>query len=350
MLAKNDPGAERVSLADVAGLTRHVNSLTNKKIQEIQKITSRMRMLALNAMIESARAGAAGAGFTIVAQEVRGVGDEVERVASNLEQELVGQITQLERLTQIMAEQAQGARLVDLALNAIEIVDRNLYERTCDVRWWATDSAFVTCAADPNETARTYASERLAVILGAYTVYLDIWLCDLGGRVLANGRPDRYRVVGSDVSGEAWFKHAAALPSGDEYTVADIATQSQLGNAKTATYAAKVCAGGRAHGAALGVLAVHFDWEAQARTIIDGVRLSDDERSRSRVMLVDASHRIIAASDGRGVLSERLSLNAGDRSSGYYSEGAGRLVAFHATPGYETYRGLGWYGVIVQDG
>jgi hypothetical protein len=23
------------------------------------------------------------------------------------------------------------------------------------------------------------------------------------------------------------------------------------------------------------------------------------------------------------------------------------MIAFHATPGYETYRGLGWYGVIV---
>ena len=28
----------------------------------------------------------------------------------------------------------------NLALNAIELIDRNLYERTCDVRWWATDS------------------------------------------------------------------------------------------------------------------------------------------------------------------------------------------------------------------
>jgi hypothetical protein len=26
------------------------------------------------------------------------------------------------------------------------------------------------------------------------------------------------------------------------------------------------------------------------------------------------------------------------------------MVAFHATPGYETYRGLGWYGVIVSGG
>ena len=26
----------------------------------------------------------------------------------------------------------------------------------------------------------------------------------------------------------------------------------------------------------------------------------------------------------------------------------GTTVAFHATPGYETYQGLGWHGVIVR--
>jgi hypothetical protein len=30
------------------------------------------------------------------------------------------------------------------------------------------------------------------------------------------------------------------------------------------------------------------------------------------------------------------------------TDAAGRLIAFHLTPGYETYRGLGWYGVIEQ--
>jgi hypothetical protein len=27
---------------------------------------------------------------------------------------------------------------------------------------------------------------------------------------------------------------------------------------------------------------------------------------------------------------------------------SGAQVAFHITPGYETYKGLGWYGVIVR--
>jgi len=56
---------------------------------------------------------------------------------------------------------------------------------------------------------------------------------------------------------------------------------------------------------------------------------------------------IIAASDGQGILSERVSLSLNGQRSGFYHDRSGMLVAFHATPGYETYRGLGWYGVIV---
>ncbi|MDB5502431.1 MAG: chemotaxis protein, partial [Tardiphaga sp.] len=41
-----------------------------------------------------------------------------------------------------------------------------------------------------------------------------------------------------------------------------------------------------------------------------------------------------------------LALNGG--RSGFYHDRSGALVAFHATPGYETYKGLGWYGVIVR--
>jgi hypothetical protein len=31
----------------------------------------------------------------------------------------------------------------------------------------------------------------------------------------------------------------------------------------------------------------------------------------------------------------------------FYHDHAGGLVAYHATPGYETYQGLGWFGVIL---
>lgn len=338
---------QTVSLSDIATLTAKVRRLANLKVEQIQTVTNRMRILALNAMIESARAGEAGRGFAVVAQEVRTVSAEVGGIATALEAELAGDIRALDQLTLQMSEQAQGARLVDLALNAIEIADRNLYERTCDVRWWATDSAVIDCAMQPEGESKAYASERLGVILDSYTVYLDLWLCDLNGRVLANGRPGKYAIAGHDVATAPWFVRGRALPSGNDYAVADIAMEPQLGNALVATYAATVREGGRADGRPIGVLAIHFDWEPQSRAIVKGVRLSDEEWPRSRVMLVDAEHRIITASDGRGVLNERLPLDTKGAQRGFY-QADGATVAFHATPGYETYRGLGWYGVIIQ--
>jgi hypothetical protein len=342
------PGSPRALTGLVAEAAAALSSLTDANIREIQGITGRMRILALNALIEAGRAGEHGRGFSVVAGEVRSVATQVADIAAELQQSLRARITALEEASGQVAAQARADRLVDLALNAIEIADRNLYERTCDVRWWATDAAVVACAAAPSEAAVGHASSRLGVILSSYTVYLDLWLCDMNGKVIANGRPDRYRVVGADAAREPWYARGRALASGEEYAVADINACSLLDGAQVATYVASVREGGDARGKPIGVLAVHFDWEPQARAIVQGVRLTPEEVARTRVMLIDAQRRIITASDGRDILSGHFPLKADGRPSGAYTDTAGRLVAFHLTPGYETYRGLGWYGVIEQ--
>lgn len=349
MSASNPANANPRALTTVvAEAADALSSLTDANIRIIQDITGRMKILALNALIEAARAGEHGRGFAVVAGEVRSVSTQIADVASELQQSLGGRIGTLKEATEQMAAQARADRLVDLALNAIEIADRNLYERTCDVRWWATDAAVVNCAAAPTAGAVDYASKRLGVILSSYTVYLDLWLCDLAGRVIANGRPDRYQVVGAQVGHESWYARGRSLASGDEYAVADISSCALLKDAQVATYVASVREGGDAHGKPIGVLAVHFDWEPQSRAIVQGVRLTPEEGARTRVMLVDAKRRIIAASDGRGILASDFALKADGRPSGSYKDPTGRVVAFHLTPGYETYRGLGWYGVIEQ--
>ncbi len=336
------------SLRDIARVTGEVRGLAAEKTRRIQQVTGQMRILALNAMIEATRAGEYGRGFSVVAQEVRTVGSEIEGVAKELEAHLAQRILELQKQVETMADQAQGERLVDLSLNAIELIDRNLFERTCDVRWWATDSAVVDCAREPHQAAVDYACRRLGVILGAYTVYLDLWLCDLEGNIIANGRPDRYDVIGQNVSNQAWFRSAADLPSGDDYCVGDVSTERLLKNGQALTYCASVRENGEAHGKPLGILAIHFEWEPQARAIVDGVRIAEEERDLTRVMLVDADHRVIASSDGQGILSERLPLRTDGQRSGHYRENDGTTIAFHATPGYETYAGLGWYGVIAR--
>lgn len=339
----------QTALSDIAALTAEVKNVAGEKTRGIQKITRQMKILAINAKIEATRAGEYGRGFSVVAEEVGSVGATVDAIAKELEAHLSGRVGDLQVAVERMAEQAQGERLVDLALNAVELIDRSLYERTCDVRWWATDASVVDCAAEPSEARATFASERLGVILGAYTVYLDLWLCSLDGTILANGRPDRYAVRGKNVAGEDWFRRASALGSGDDYVAADVMHQPLLDGAQVATYCASIREGGRAHGRPIGVIAIHFDWEPQARAIVEGVRVNPKEQDRTRVLLVDAGRRVIAASDRKGLLSERLTLDFRGRRSGFDHGPDGSVVAFHHTPGYETYRGLGWYGVILQD-
>jgi hypothetical protein len=333
----------------ILALSREVSDVAKRNVSDLQRITGRTKILALNSLIEAGRAGQAGRGFAVVAKEIGEFSAEVNRVTDGLQGALATRLTELDRLGKQLITNIRGTRLADLALNMIEIIDRNLYERSCDVRWWATDSAVVDCAAEPTTERRAHASRRLGVILDSYTVYVDLWVVDAHGTVLANGRPDRYpHAVGRDVGHEPWFRQAKATRDGSAFAVADIARNDGLEGRSVATYAAANRAGGETHGAVTGVLGIFFDWEGQAQTVVDGVRLLDEERPRTRQLILDARHRVLAASDHRGILTETFALDTGNRTMGSYGDGKGNVVGFALTPGYETYAGLGWYGVLVQ--
>lgn len=333
----------------ILDLSARLSAVAGDKIGEISSINREAKMLAINALIVAARAGEAGKSFAIVAEEFKRISSEIDEVAVALEKEVRADLNELSQVGGAILGHLRGQRLADLALNAIEIIDRNLYERTCDVRWWATDSAIVDClAAGGSGEAARYASSRLGVILDAYTVYLDLWICDAEGRVRATGRPGRYpRCQAVSVAGADWFKQAMRTTSGDEFAVCDIQRIAALDNAPVATYAAAIREGGRSDGKPLGVLGIHFDWSPQARAVVDGVRLTAEERRRSRVMLLDQSGRILAASDRRGELEETFALPANLASMGSYGTETA-TVGYALTPGYETYQGLGWYGAIMQ--
>ncbi len=336
---------------EIVELAQRLGKLAEQKIDGINEINRASSYLAINALIESARAGAAGAGFVVVAREVKRVSVQIGELAHSLSLDLATEIKRLAELGDEVLrrmESQQGQRLTDLALNLIDIIDRNLYERSCDVRWWATDSAVVEAVTAGDAATAAHASKRLGVILDSYTVYLDLWVVDADGRVLANGRPGRYPgVMGSNVRGRPWFESAMSTASGNDFASTDIEPLQPLGGALVASYSTAIRRGGVAHGEPLGALVIFFDWQTQAQAVVDGVKFSDEERERGRALILDSAHRVIASSDGKGVLTEVMNLPALKEPTGQLRSKDGTLLGYAKTPGYETYRGMGWFGVIT---
>jgi hypothetical protein len=343
------PRAPEATPEGVLALVERAASVAAGKARAIHAITSQTRILALNATIEAARAGEAGRGFAVVAGEVKSVAGEVARLAEEMDGELRQAFGALRAVGERMSSELRGGRLVDLALNAVEIIDRNLYERSCDVRWWATDAAVAAAVAAPSPDAAAHASRRLGVILSAYTVYLDLWICDAAGRVVANGRPDRYPAVrGLDAGGEGWFRQAlatrlgrgvrggrrGALPGARRRAGRDLCRRDPGGRggawpaARRARHPFRLGAPGRGGGAR---------------------RAADAGGAGPHPRAAGGCRRASAARVRRfGVLEERVQLPAGGGGSGFAMDASGRTLAWHRTPGYETYRGLGWSGVITQ--
>jgi hypothetical protein len=149
------------------------------------------------------------------------------------------------------------------------------------------------------------------------------------------------------VRGQPWFDRAMATFSGQDFASSDIEKQRLLGDAPVATYSTAIRQDGLKDGQPLGVLAIFFDWHAQARAVVEGVKFGEEERQRARALLLDSQMRVIAASDGQGVLEETFPLKHRGKAMGNVTLSNGTQVGYARTPGYETYKGMGWYGVVV---
>ncbi|MBI1338973.1 methyl-accepting chemotaxis sensory transducer [bacterium] len=308
-----------------------------------ESIANNTRLLALNATIEAARAGDAGRGFSVVAHEVKQLAEQAASAAASFEGAVLKRVAAGGEVAQRLGE----ARLADLARSLVQLIVRNLYERTADVRWWATDSAvWSALGANATPAEHEHAAHRIGVIHRYYTVYKDLVLIDSSGKCIASASGSA-AALGSSYAARDWFAGAMKSRSGDDFVVGSVGRAPEYSGASVLTYAAAVREGGERTGRAIGVLGVHFDWQEQSRSVVcDEPTLTESEWRRTRVRLLDRDFTCIAASDGEGV-GMRYPLDAAGKDKGAYNTGAA-VVAYARTIGYQEYDGLGWWCVIEQ--
>lgn len=348
------PETEHASPERIAELADHLVVKMQHASTSISKINSQTRLLSFNAQIEAVRAGGStGAAFGVVATALRDLSDKTAVISDNISREAVEANEGLKQIIQALAVDVRGTRLSDLALTNIDLVDRNLYERSCDVRWWATDSSGVEALTQRTEEAYRRCAHRFGLILNSYTVYYDLVLCNLEGSVVANGRPALYSSQGTNCSGAAWFQSALATRSGEEFGFQSVHQSALAKGQRVLIYSCCIREGGEITGKPLGVLGIVFNWDALAQTIVHATPLLPDEKRVTRTCLVDDAGLVLADSENRA-LQDTIFLpdwaqikNSKKAFHPSVYNGDPCLIGYASSPGYETYA-TGWHSLLIQ--
>lgn len=340
-----DPAAGQSAPDGVRDVIEHINKDLQRFGAANRQVVMQTKLLALNAVIEAARAGEAGKSFAVVANEVQRLAAQAAQVAEMFQSSVEQRINS----SRALVADLEGARLIDLAESLVQLIVRNLYERTADVRLWATDPKLWTALAEPSPATAKDATARLEAIRRFYSVYSDLVLVDAGGVAVATANPEyRERVRALDYRTAVWFQNTVALESGDGYVADEVRQSRSQSGRQVLIYATAVREGGAPLARVLGALGVYFDWELQGRSIVsDGIALSAGEQARTEVMLLDDKRRVIATTE-QGRLFSTFALDDQGLARGSYRDADGVLVAFAKTHGYQEYDGRGWVGVVAQ--
>ena len=106
-------------------LSHRLSSVAGASIAEIAAINREAKMLAINALVTAARAGEHGTSFALVAEEFKRISSNIDEVTQSLQSKVHADLKELSAVGAAILGHLRGQRLADLALNAIEIIDRN---------------------------------------------------------------------------------------------------------------------------------------------------------------------------------------------------------------------------------
>jgi len=124
---------------------------------------------------------------------------------------------------------------------AVDIMDRNLYERANDCRWWALTATFQQLLSKPKITDHDKANitRVLVYINNLYTVYSNLVVFDKQGEILAVSNSSYQHFVGTTIDAE-WVNRTRSLRSSQDYVVSKFEPSPLYKNQPTYIYSAAI--------------------------------------------------------------------------------------------------------------
>lgn len=125
-----------------------------------------------------------------------------------------------------------------LAKLAIDIMDRNLYERANDCRWWALTTFFKKSLKGTQNNAEQI-GKILAYINNLYTVYTNLFVYDKNGVVVAVSNENEKYIVGNKLNYK-WVGETLGIKDSQNYSVSPFEKSSLYADRHTYIYGASI--------------------------------------------------------------------------------------------------------------
>ena len=306
-------------------------SATLSNIQRRSRVvTDDLDLVVLNGRIAAARTDADE--FIPILEEIRQIGRQMQGIFSRS----VRQLMTTALTTHYNSLSAQAAL-------AIDIMDRNLYERANDCRWWALTETFtrVLAAADIPPQAAQSMSDILAYINDLYTVYQGIYVYDNSGRIIAVSNPGFKAWQETQATEHSRWQSVMALTDTQQYCVSSFHPCDYYQQRPTYIYNAAI----RSDNRVVGGIGLVFDSEPEFRQMLDEV-LHNADAKRMGVFAERSGKVISASSNAPWQAGEHITLPAdivshgcGEQGAGIFTlEGQQYVVGFAVSKGYREYK------------
>lgn len=173
----------------------------------------------------------------------------------------------------------------------IDIMDRNLYERANDCRWWALDENFkeILSADELSSSDISKLTNILEYINNLYTVYANLFIFDKEGRIIAVSNPDYNDNLG-EILNDKYIRNTLENSKQQNYYVSKFKRTKQYKNNYTYIYSASITN----NGSTVGGIGIVFDSELQFKSMLEE---SLESKKDSFAVFINENNQIISSTN-----------------------------------------------------